>query len=311
MALGTYQLRWGFKVMRTTLIIVVAVLVAVAGTVVGSWYGRSAASESAARLQQEKDALAHASARAAEELAAREADLERVREENDSLKSDLAAVQRELAKVSASVTPVDEFAGDPVETPEEPQAAVAEEPETDRRDRRDRRGPGGEELTPEEMEARRAEWAARREEFATRMRDNVSEFFTNQMAQADDTTSQERIKSMEEYSTYMMELFQQMRATEDEEEQATLREEMDAARDTMRTLVTAQQDDMLRDLANEMGVQSGTRQDEFVTRMRDTMESPFFRSPDNILGGGGRRGGWGGGFGRGGEGGQEQASPTQ
>jgi hypothetical protein len=301
--------------MRTTLIILLAVVVAVAGTVAGSWYGRGASSESAARLQQEKDALAQASARAAEELAAREADLERVREENDSLKSELAAVERELAKVSASVTPVDEFAGAPVETAEEPQAAVAEEPETDRRDRRDRRGPGGEELTPEEMEARRAEWAARREEFATRMRDNVSEFFTNQMAQADDTASQERIKSMEEYSTYMMELFQQMRATEDEEEQAALREEMDAARDTMRTLVTAQQDDMLRDLANEMGVQSGTRQDEFVTRMRDTMESPFFRSPENVMGGGGRRGGWGGGFGRGGEGGpgggQGQASPTQ
>src|SRR5690606_15086052 len=138
-------------------------------------------------------------------------------------------------------------------------------------------------------EARRAEWEARRQEFANRMRENVSNFYNSKLETAGDAASQQRILAMEDYSNYMMDLFQQMRATEDEAERERLRAEMDSARDTMRTLVTDQQDQMLRDLAADMGVTSGSRQDEFVTRMRETMEDPFFRGEGMLGGGGGRR----------------------
>ena len=298
--MGTFVDLWGSMGMRTVLVVIVGISVVAAAVAMGVWYGRSAAVENAARLQRQKDALSLELASTGDRLQSQEAELEQTRLEIDRLQSHIADLEREAKEAAAlaSVESVDTTLPEPEQAP---QAVVADaSPRADdRRSRWGRPRDGGQDLTPEEEAARRAEWETRRQEFATRMRENVSSFFDSKLEQAGDAAAQQRILSMEDYSNYMMDLFQQMRATEDEEERDSLRTEMDTARETMRTLVTEQQDQMLRDLASDMGVRSGTRQDEFVTRMRTTMEDPFFQS-QGMLGGGGRGRWGGGGFGGGG-----------
>lgn len=280
------------------LITALAVAVVAIGVAALGWVGRSGSPGLAARLQQEKDALEQELALAGSRLKRQDQELEATRLEIERLTSQLADAEHQAARAAALAETVERVDAAVSEPEEPPQATMADEPLQDRRDWWERRrgGDDGEELTPEEQEARRAEWAARRQEFANRMRENVSNFYSSQLEKAGDSASQQRILAMEDYSNYMMDLFQQMRATEDEEERDRLREEMDSARDTMRSLVDEQQDQMLRQLASEIGVNSGTRQDEFVSRMRETIEDPFFRAEGMLGGVGGGRGRWGGGF---------------
>jgi hypothetical protein len=80
---------------------------------------------------------------------------------------------------------------------------------------------------------------------------------------------------------------------------------METARYNAESIVSAQQDDLIRDLAESYNVPPEER-DAFVAGMRDVLADPFFEMEPMLTGGGfgpgGRRGGpgrFGGGGGRG------------
>lgn len=169
------------------------------------------------------------------------------------------------------------------------------------RNRADRFGGG----TPEEREARR-------QEFATRMQENMSNFFTGELEKSNTPEMQERLVALEQKTQEMMDLRSQMRAAQTEEERQALGqafgETMSAARDIMQE----QQGDMLGAIANQFGITKESDQAAFEQAVRSAMESPMFsnnpgallwsagRPTDGGDGGGAGRGGFGGGFGGGG-----------
>jgi hypothetical protein len=178
-------------------------------------------------------------------------------------------------------------------------AAVEPEAEEAAPDAEDNRGPergrgdrgerwGG---TPEERQARR-------EEFAARMQDNMANFFTGELEKSSTPEMQERLVALEQKTQEMMDLRNQMRAAETDEERealgAAFGETMTAAREIMQE----QQADMLGAIANQFGITKESDQAAFEQAVRAAVDSPMFSdNPGALLWGAGRGGDVGEGFG--------------
>ncbi len=153
-------------------------------------------------------------------------------------------------------------------------------------------------------EAEREERRAWRRDMAAQFRTNIHEFMDAQVAGTSDPVAKERLASMTEYADYIMDLMQEYRGAETDEERAEIREEIRVARDASRELQQSQRDYMLRDLASNYGITSEKKQTEFIAAMQDTMRNPLYtgggllggRGPGSGMGGPGM-GGFGGGFG--------------
>ena len=137
-----------------------------------------------------------------------------------------------------------------------------------------------------------------REEFRAQMRERFGEFYASQIEQATDPGAKDRLASMAEYSQLMMDLHQQMRDSDDEEERDALHQSMDDAQDAYRALAAEQKDYMTRELAKTYGITDRAKQDAFIASMEELQSNPLIR----MGGGPGGPGGWGGG--RGGRGGR-------
>ncbi len=133
--------------------------------------------------------------------------------------------------------------------------------------------------TPTEEAERRAKWEQRRREFAARIRERVGDFLQAEMDATGDPNVQDRLEAMGEYVDYYMELRAALRAAETEEEKEELRGTLADATQTMRELLTEQQNEILRDVLSEQGIAAGQKQDEFIAALRQAQSSPFFRSP--------------------------------
>lgn len=246
-----------------------------------------------------------------ESSSAKLAQLEAERNQNSE---QLASLQSKLDKATGAeaVTPAD------VPLPEDatavdasagpPEGAAPEEPSADeraaRRERGARWGGGG---TPEEREARR-------QEFATRMQENMSNFFTGEMEKSSTPEMQERLVALEQKTQEMMDLRSQMRAAQTDEEREALGQAFGETMSAAREIMQAQQGDMLGAIANQFGITKESDRAAFEQAVRSAVDSPIFsdnpaalffnasRPADGGDGGGVSGGGRGFGFGGGGGG---------
>ncbi len=236
--------------------------------------------------------------------------LTRLEAERNQYSDRLAALQTKLEEATGGeavapadvALPEDEVAVDAsAETPEGAPPVPPEEPE---------RGPGrgrGDRWggTPEEREARR-------QEFATRMQENMSNFFTGELEKSATPEMQERLVTLEQKTQEMFDLRNQMRAAETEEEREALGQAFGETMAAAREIMQEQQGDMLGAIANQFGITKEADQAAFEQAVRSAMESPMFSDNPGTLfwnagrqadggEGGGARGFGGGGF-RGGPG---------
>lgn len=231
--------------------------------------------------------------------------LARLEAERNQYSDRLAALQTKLddATGAETVAPAD------VPLPEDGAAvdASTETPEGDvpatpdagergpDRDRGDRRGGG----TPEEREARR-------QEFATRMQENMSNFFTGELEKSATPEMQERLVALEQKTQELFDLRHQMRAAETEEEREALGQALGETMTAAREIMQEQQGDMLGAIANQFGITRESDQAAFEQAVRSAVESPMFSdNPGALFWNAGRQadggeGGGGPGFGGGG-----------
>ena len=210
--------------------------------------------------------------------------LTRLEAERSQYQDRLAALQVKLNEVAAagSVAPAE------VDLATEQALDAAIEPEAEGATPDGERGPGRERGergggTPEERDARR-------QEFATRMQDNMANFFTGELEKSATPEMQERLVTLEQKTQEMMDLRNQMRAAETDEERealgAAFGETMSAARDIMQE----QQDDMLGAIASQFGITKESEQAAFEQAVRAAMDSPMFSdNPGALLWSAGRQ----------------------
>lgn len=272
-------------------VVIAVVLGAILGAVLGAGFMHQklmpSLEEATGKLREAEQKLAttqSASESEAEKLARLEA-------ERDQYSERLAALQ---AKVDATVNDAPVAPTEAGPATDEPLDDTGAEAENDEAAANEARGPGRERGdrwggTPEEREARR-------QEFATRMQENMSNFFTGELEKSSTPEMQARLVALEEKTLEMMDLRSQMRdASTDEERQAlgqAFGETMSAAREIMQE----QQGDMLNAIASQFGISKESDQVAFEQAVRSAMESPFFSdNPGALLWSAGRQGDDGGG----------------
>jgi len=282
--------------------ILIAVIIALpVGAVAGTYYANQQAGTQLAALEEQRDKLKSdqdALKQAAEEAAARAEALER---EKRQLQDQLASVAKPDTGVEEAMeavdAPQDALLGD---ASPEGDASAGEE---------GRGGRDGDENDPERA-ARMEEWRQEREQRGAEMRQRIEEFMANEMQNATDKATQDRLAAMNEYSQGMMDLFQQMRDAQTDEERDAIRAQLQENGNAARELVREHQDHLMRQSLAQSGITDPKAQDAAMQSLRQTMEGPFFRGPMAAgMGGGwggdrgGGPGGWGGdrGRGRGGE----------
>jgi hypothetical protein len=283
-------------------IIVAVILGAVLGAVggAGAIYQRLTPALEVARAElldanQKLAAVLSSADRDAEKLA-------RLEVERSQYSERLAALQAKVdeAVPAESVAPaeVDLATEEPVDAAVESEAdgAASDAEGGSDRDRERERGDRGDRGdrwggTPEERQARR-------EEFATRMQENMANFFTGELEKSSTPEMQERLVALEQKTQEMMDLRNQMRAAETDEERealgAAFGETMSAAREIMQE----QQADMLGAIANQFGITKESDQAAFEQAVRAAVDSPMFSdNPGALMWGAGRQADGGEGFG--------------
>ncbi|HIJ73852.1 MAG TPA: hypothetical protein HPP83_07105 [Candidatus Hydrogenedentes bacterium] len=266
-------------IIKTVVIMVVALAVGAAGGVLAA--KRRLNPQLAASASQSKQ-LKLRCAILEQGLAEAEAQMRDLEAKNEALQEEMAAMEKmaEAAPYEENLFP---FEGLSDQATVEPRQGI----------RRMEAGAGAQDGVPtddadltrrRERETRRREWMERGRE---RYRENMAAALDNET----DEAARERIAAIEEYGDYAMDLMQQMRAAETDEERAALREELGEVFQTSRALVYEQQEHMLRRVAEQHGIGTPSVQDSFVDAMRHTLTSPFFRTGGpGALGPGGRGG---------------------
>lgn len=145
--------------------------------------------------------------------------------------------------------------------------------------------------TPEERQARR-------EEFAALMQENMANFFTGELEKSNTPDMQERLVALEQKTQEMMDLRNQMRAAETDEERDALGEAFGETMSAAREIMQEQQDDMLGAIANQFGITKESDQAAFEQAVRSAMDSPMFSdNPGALMWSAGRQADGGEGFG--------------
>ncbi|GMW00957.1 MAG: hypothetical protein AMXMBFR84_20940 [Candidatus Hydrogenedentota bacterium] len=156
-----------------------------------------------------------------------------------------------------------------------------------------------------------------REEFRARMQEGVSNYFQEALAATTDPVAQQHILNIQQQVNANMEMMQNMRNLETDEEREAAREQGRAAWEQTRNLVREYQDHMLGSSLASSGITDPGQQQQILSNLRSTMESEYYNLSAGGFGrggfGGGGPGGWGGrggGFG-GGRGGPPQQGGAQ
>lgn len=282
--------------------ILIAVIIALpVGALAGRYYSEQEAGARLAALEKEREALKAAEKAALEAADAAKNDAESLAREKRRLEDQLASANK--AEPESQLEAVGELTDATLDS------GVAQEADASagERDRGDRGDNPNE--TDAEREARMAQWREEREQRGAEMRDRMRQFMDEQIQNAPDKATQDRLNTISANGEAMMDLFQQMRDAQTDEERDAIRDEMRTLGESTRTLVTEQQDFLMRQSLSASGVTDPKAQDAAMQSLRQTMEGPFFRGPMAWGGGGpgGPGGGfWGGGRGRGPSGGDSQ-----
>lgn len=288
--------------MQIARVVIAAIIAAPVGAVAGKFLADQQSAAVLSTVANEKNALA-----ASLEEMTKAAKL--AKERSDSMQRELARLQdeieylREEKSKTAAALEATQFEPELTAEAEAVNAAPA-----DREGERGGRGEwGGDDNDPERAE-RMARWREEREQRGNEWRERISNFMNEQIQNAPDKASQERLAAINEYTQYTMDLFRQMREAQTDEERDLIRQELQAIGETTRQLVREQQDSVIKQNLQRSGITDARSQEAAVAAMREAMESPFFRMP---MGGG--WGGPGGGpwRGRGGDGGGSRTPPAQ
>lgn len=277
--------------------ILIAVIIALpVGALAGRYYSEQQAGSRVAALEKEHDALKAAEKAAKDAAEAAKSEAESLAREKRRLEDQLASANK--AEPETQMEAVGELTDATLDS------GVAQEADASAGERD--RGDNPNE-TDAEREARMAQWREEREQRGAEMRDRIQQFMDEQIQNAPDKATQDRLASISANGQAMMDMFQQMRDAQTDEERDALREEMRTLGESTRALVTEQQDVLMRQSLSASGVTDPKAQDAAMQSLRQTMEGPFFRGPMAWGGGGGPGGGfWGGDRGRGPRGGDSQ-----
>jgi hypothetical protein len=234
-----------------------------------------------------------------QEVSARQAALE---SEKKMLKEQVAA-----AGVAQPPAPQPFFESVPEDAAPVPSKTASQDAASTDRGRRGRRGQTEIDPNDPQAAAQQEQRQQEREQRFADFRNQMSDFFTGEMQKTTDPAVQQRLSQISEYAQYTMDLRRQMRDAKTDEERQALMTQFQDASNTARSLVTEQQDYMLRQSLTQSGVTDSSAQNAALAQLRSTLESPLFRFPMGGMGGfgGGPSGGFGGegrgrGFGGGG-----------
>ena len=284
--------------------VLVAVVIALpVGALAGRYFAMNQSGPGLSALAKERDSL-KTSAKSLQEQA------DKAKQEADSLARENRQLQDKLASAAKTDQPAD-AALEPVGQPKDTTLDSGAEPPADASAGGQGRGGRNPNETEEERQARIAQYRADREQRSADMRDRMRSFMDEQIQNAPDKASQDRLSTISANGEQMMELFQQMRDAQTDDERNAIRDQIRATGEATRPLVQEQQDSMMRQTLAQNGVSDPKAQDAAIQSLRQTMESPFFRGPFAFGGGGGPGGGpdGGGGFFFGGRGRGPGGSP--
>lgn len=272
--------------MSLTRILIAVIIAMPIGAVAGIFYANQNAGNQLAKLQADRDELA--ASQVALKQAAKEA-----RDQVEALERDKRHLEDQLA--SASKSQRAPAAGlEEVSAPDDVLLdGGSNEGDASVGDRGDR---DNDENDPE-REARMEQWRQEREQRGAEMRQRMEEFMANEIQNAPDKITQDRLASMNEYSRSMMDMFQQMRDAETDEDRDAIRAQLQETGSAARELVREHQDYLMRQSLVQSGVTDAQAQEAAMQSLRQTMEGPFFRGPMAGMGGWGGRGGDSGGRG--------------
>lgn len=277
--------------------VAIAVIIALPlGAVAGTFYANQHIAPQLAGLAEERDAIKK-----------QQESIEKALEEAKARAESLEREKRHLEDRLASVAKPDVPSVDTLEGTEGPEDAILADggQEADATAARSVRGNYGDNdgETDAEREARMQQWREEREQRMAEFRDRMRTFMDEQIQGAPDKATQDRLATMQAYSENMMELFQQMRDAQTDEERDAIRAQLEETGTAARELVREHQDYLLRESLRQNGVSDPKAQEAIMQSLRQTMEGPFFRGPMAGWGGGGgpRGSGWWGGRGRGGQ----------
>lgn len=275
--------------MRNAIIAVLALTLGAAG---GAWIMRSQLENRLTAALAEQESLR-------KQLEDARADSVLPAEREKALMSEIEALQARLNSLEAQQKPQTSGApsfeaspnpeanlGDVAGPPPPRDAAVADgEPRRGPRDR-------DENLTEEERQQRAERWR----EFQQQFRDRMDNFFRDQYNAAPDGESKERIAQLQQYAEYMMQLRESMRNATTEEERESLRQAMRETGANMAELSRQQRDHMMRQLAQQFGIQDPSQQEAFISQLQSLESNPLYRGggmlgPGGFGGPGGPRGG--------------------
>ncbi|MDZ4861653.1 MAG: hypothetical protein SGI88_21990 [Candidatus Hydrogenedentes bacterium] len=274
-------------------ILITLIIALPVGAVAGMFYANQNAGMQLAQLQADRDALKASQSDLKEQEEKAREQVEALEREKRHLEDQLASASKPktspMAELEEVAAPGDTLLGD---ASPEGDASVG--------DGRDRVGDGDE--NDPERQARMEEWRQEREQRGAEMRQRMDEFMANEIQNAPDKATQDRLAAMNDYSQGMMDLFQQMRDAETDEERDAIRAQLQENGTAARELVREHQDQLMRQSLTQSGVTDASAQDAAMQSLRQTMEGPFFRGPMAGMGGwGGDRGGgdrgrgdWGG-----------------
>lgn len=276
--------------------ILIAVVIALSlGALAGRVYAVRETGPQLAALTKELDALKSSEKALHGEVDAAKSEAESLAREKRQLEDRLASARKAEPGSAESL----EAVGEPTDATLD--SGVQQEADASAANR-DRRGGDNPDETDAEREARIAQMRQEREQRGAEMRDRLRTFMDEQIQNAPDKATQDRLASINAYSETMMDLFQQMREAQTDEERDALRAQLQENGTVARQLVKEQQDFMMRESLRQSGVSDPKAQDAAMQSLRQTMEGPFFRGPLAWGGGGGGPGGPGGGFFGGGRG---------
>ena len=274
---------------KITLVVVMLIALLVGGAG-GRWIARgryetllSSAAENRSLLEQELGRFRETANNAEQEAG-------RLRTENEALENEVSSLEMGLAAQPVSQgNPAAPPGPEPEATtsaPAAPQVPGPKEPTT-----QEPPGPVGVlEAGPPLSKEQAREREEQRRRWADELRQRTREAMQTAIGKDADRTTQDRVAALDEYFDYTMDLAQQMREAQSDEERQALRDELGEAMRTSREIVTEQQDHMLRQIASQNGINSPEAQNRFVESMRETLDTPFFRAPGpGMMGLGGPR----------------------
>ena len=251
---------------------IIAVLAITIGAAAGAWIMRlqmdgqlTAALAEQENLRKQLEEVRADSMLPAEREKALMSEIEALQARLNSLETQQKAQRSAGVSFEASPNP-ETNVGDAAGQPPSPDAAMA--------DGERRRGPRerDENVSEEERQQRAERWR----EFQQQFRDRMDSFFQEQYNAAPDAASKERIAQLQQYAEYMMQLRESMRNATTEEERESLRQAMRDTGANMAELARQQRDQMMRQLAQQFGIQDPSQQESFISQLQSLESNPLY-----------------------------------